>query len=374
MKNLILILLTAFTLSCCSKDDNKPKTELEKLPPATQTGKNTFGCLLDGKAFLPYNAPNSTNCFYQLVSGKYYFYLGGQKSINDNIVSIVLKTEKKQIFQGDTYELFENIDGNASGNYLFNLDFSYFIFNLNRYEIINHWALLFIAQIVLTLYVGFKFGLFKSLAISLLVWTPSTIIFIYSAFYLLLPQRVVLPLLLLPVMIMIGVGSKTTHLSEAPKIIWPVSIVLTILYITVLTGINQSNILEKNANHQLLTDLKHFDNNATYLIPRCNNPYFSENPYKFTGKNRPIKILNVGCWDTFSPHWNNRKANFGLTSLSIYDDLFKEDVYWLGNFVPDTSINIENLLKNKGETNFTREVVKELSGDYVLFEFRKSNS
>jgi len=124
MKNLILILLTAFTLSCCSKDDNKPKTELEKLPPATQTGKNTFGCLLDGKAFLPYNAPNSTNCFYQLVSGKYYFYLGGQKSINDNIVSIVLKTEKKQIFQGDTYELFENIDGNASGNYLFNVDFS----------------------------------------------------------------------------------------------------------------------------------------------------------------------------------------------------------------------------------------------------------
>ena len=75
-----------------------------------------------------------------------------------------------------------------------------------------------------------------------------------------------------------------------------------------------------------------------------------------------------------SPHWNNRKANFGLTSLSIYDDLFKEDVYWLGNFVPDTSINIENLLKNKGETNFTREVVKELSGDYVLFKFRKSNS
>ena len=269
------------------------------------------------------------------------------------------------------YDYTSNLRGFDS---IFNLDFSYFLFNLNRYEIINHWALLFIAQIVLTLYVGFKFGLFKSLAISLLAWTPSTIIFIYSAFFLLLPQRVVLPLLLLPVMIMIGVGSKTTHLVEAPNVIWPVSIVLTILYVTVLTGINQSNILEKNANNLLLTDLNNFDKDATYLIPRCNNPYFSENPYKFTGKNRPIKILNVGCWDTFSPHWNNRKANFGLTSLSIYDDLFKEDVYWLGNFVPDTSINIENLLKNKGETNFTREVVKELSGDYVLFEFRKTNS
>ncbi len=32
------------------KNDPKPLTELEKLPPATQTGKNTFGCLINGKA------------------------------------------------------------------------------------------------------------------------------------------------------------------------------------------------------------------------------------------------------------------------------------------------------------------------------------
>lgn len=34
-KNLILLLFTTFALSCCNKDDDKPKTELEKLPPAT---------------------------------------------------------------------------------------------------------------------------------------------------------------------------------------------------------------------------------------------------------------------------------------------------------------------------------------------------
>jgi hypothetical protein len=53
MKKKLFIILTAVALSCCSKDEqpNTPKTELEKLPPATQTGANTAGCLVNGKAF-----------------------------------------------------------------------------------------------------------------------------------------------------------------------------------------------------------------------------------------------------------------------------------------------------------------------------------
>ena len=52
MKNLLLLLLVTFAISCCNKgDDDQPKTELEKLPPATQTGANTAGCLVNGVAF-----------------------------------------------------------------------------------------------------------------------------------------------------------------------------------------------------------------------------------------------------------------------------------------------------------------------------------
>lgn len=45
-------------------DDPKPLTELEKLPPITQEGKNTFGCLVNGKAWV---APtqNDALAFYQ---------------------------------------------------------------------------------------------------------------------------------------------------------------------------------------------------------------------------------------------------------------------------------------------------------------------
>ncbi len=46
----ILLSLTVF-MGC--KDDPQPQTELEKLPAATREGKNTFGCLVDGKAWIP---------------------------------------------------------------------------------------------------------------------------------------------------------------------------------------------------------------------------------------------------------------------------------------------------------------------------------
>jgi hypothetical protein len=118
MKNLLILLLTTFALSCCNKDDDpQPVSELDKLPPATQTGANTFGCLLDGVAFLPDNLPNSTNYFYQLTGGNYYFVIGASNYKNNDLNIIRLRTEKKQIFQGQTYDLFEWVDGNAIGNY-----------------------------------------------------------------------------------------------------------------------------------------------------------------------------------------------------------------------------------------------------------------
>lgn len=66
MKNLILILFTTFSLSCCNKDEDK--TPIEQLPPATTTGANTAGCLVDGEVFLPKGTSLGgpiLSCFYQ---------------------------------------------------------------------------------------------------------------------------------------------------------------------------------------------------------------------------------------------------------------------------------------------------------------------
>lgn len=52
VKTFLTAVFLVFLSGCdgCN-DDPKPKTELEKLPPATQSAKNTFGCLINGQAW-----------------------------------------------------------------------------------------------------------------------------------------------------------------------------------------------------------------------------------------------------------------------------------------------------------------------------------
>lgn len=48
-------ILLIMGISDCHEKEPQPKTELEKLPPITQEGKYTFGCLVNGKAMVPDN-------------------------------------------------------------------------------------------------------------------------------------------------------------------------------------------------------------------------------------------------------------------------------------------------------------------------------
>lgn len=84
MKKLFLLLLTTFTLSCCNDDDN-PQNPLDQLPPATQTGANTFGCLINGEPFVVSNTSNQT-AIYQ--GGVLQIGGGIDNSIMDKHISI----------------------------------------------------------------------------------------------------------------------------------------------------------------------------------------------------------------------------------------------------------------------------------------------
>lgn len=117
MKNLFLIFFATFSLSCCDKDDDK--TPLEQLPPATTTGANTAGCLVNGKAFLPKGSSQFgpiLSCFYQQDLDGYHFGLNIiEKGSNEN-KSINISTNPLRLIENTTYNLTQQTNNGSNYN------------------------------------------------------------------------------------------------------------------------------------------------------------------------------------------------------------------------------------------------------------------
>jgi len=61
LRPLVFLIILCSCVSCrLFQNDDEPKTELDKLPPITQTGENTFGCLINGEAMAISNSLNMT--------------------------------------------------------------------------------------------------------------------------------------------------------------------------------------------------------------------------------------------------------------------------------------------------------------------------
>ena len=84
---LISLVTTLLAVSCKKAKIDIPLTELQKLPPITQTGANTFGCLVDGVAWLPNgNKPQTGGSNIQLYVDPTFqggaFYVTGHQYKN----------------------------------------------------------------------------------------------------------------------------------------------------------------------------------------------------------------------------------------------------------------------------------------------------
>lgn len=131
-KNLLVLLVLTLTLGCCHKNDDQPKTELEKLPPATQTGANTAGCLVNGVAFLPKgNFPGGAALTCNYTNGL-NFSLSINQKINDNIKSVSVANLNQQLQEGYIYILKKNLTTTVLPNgYAYFIDFINPDFNTN---------------------------------------------------------------------------------------------------------------------------------------------------------------------------------------------------------------------------------------------------
>lgn len=95
-------------ITSCKK---QPVDQLSLLPAATQTGANTFGCLVNGKAFLPKKsfsviARTDLSCFYSNTENGYVFNIGASRDLGSGSSDVVgIATDSLKISEGETINL-----------------------------------------------------------------------------------------------------------------------------------------------------------------------------------------------------------------------------------------------------------------------------
>jgi len=109
MRKIFSLFLILFLFSSCEKDGGIFNGK-EKLPPITNTGSNTVGCLLNGKVFLPHQSGinPSVNCFYQIVEGEQYFVMDFADLRKGKSERVVLMLRKVDVIEGQVYKLNKN--------------------------------------------------------------------------------------------------------------------------------------------------------------------------------------------------------------------------------------------------------------------------
>jgi len=83
----------------CKIEEPRPLTELDKLPPPTQEGKNTFGCLVNDTAWVTKTSIDAVAVYQQGI-----LQIFGNRYNPFETVSLVLNDDSS-IIQADTYSL-----------------------------------------------------------------------------------------------------------------------------------------------------------------------------------------------------------------------------------------------------------------------------
>ncbi|KAA1241563.1 hypothetical protein [Aquimarina sp. RZ0] len=118
-KFLFLLVLIAITIiSACSNDDDN-NNPIDQLPPATQTGKQTIGCLINGEAFIPTRfGGGQPRAFYQFVDGAFTLGISASNgNAGPNFESINIGALDISILEESTYNLKEFETGHFFGEY-----------------------------------------------------------------------------------------------------------------------------------------------------------------------------------------------------------------------------------------------------------------
>ena len=107
IKKILLLITITLSLSCCNNDDDN---NADTLPPATQTGANTVGCLVNGEMFLPkaggINPAVVVN--YEFINGEFFFCLSFRDQRGTGVKTVGVGTQRVNLEANETYILDKN--------------------------------------------------------------------------------------------------------------------------------------------------------------------------------------------------------------------------------------------------------------------------
>jgi hypothetical protein len=123
MKHLFLTLFLGFLAISCHRFSGTDESinPVDQLPPATTTGANTIGCLVNGAVMLPHQnnplgSPSKT-CFYQFVNNEWNFSLGFSNDKSNYIKDVNVFAKGILLVQGNIYPLKLNQNPGFWGHY-----------------------------------------------------------------------------------------------------------------------------------------------------------------------------------------------------------------------------------------------------------------
>ncbi|WP_147448312.1 hypothetical protein [Dokdonia sinensis] len=118
MKTILLSLSLAllFMAQSCKDDDDSPQESIDQLPPITQTGEQTLGCLINGEPWVPSGFGNSApRAFYQFVDGAFTLGISGSMITDEKLVGLNIGALEIQELNEEEYALVEFEPANFFG-------------------------------------------------------------------------------------------------------------------------------------------------------------------------------------------------------------------------------------------------------------------
>ena len=257
----------------------------------------------------------------------------------------IINFDKNIVFQKimETYEKYQNY-------IIFNLIILIFIITFFKFNMQTY--LIFISSILII-----------------------ALIICYISIALHTPERVIVPLLLFPLLLIIYslISEKTYKRKRIANVyFFLATIVFTIVIGVIFNLRNSENILkirEAKIKNKWLSD---FDNSGIFIGPVGTETYHLTSPYLRQNLNDLPIIFTIGNWETFSPNWFKRINHLGLKSNSAYDNLFDENVFWISYPQPDNAYLVELYLKEKNYPPFTRENKKEHESGLTIYKFNEA--